>query len=523
MQIPEDAAAHIAGRVFDTVVVGAGFAGITFAREWRKDFASLLIIESGEWDSTRYADDLKETESDGIHIRLDSRERVIGGSSHTWSGALTLLEPVDFDPIQNLRPGWPITFGDLFADFDSWRATYGFPSLSQFSVVGTSGEARIFASDYLEPKIVRIQNPPIRLGPRFIPGLVARGLSVLSGFSVSAVDFDSERNLWVAEAEDEAGEIRRIESVNLVIAAGAIETVRLLKDSAERVPELELPALGKYFMNHPKGTVGEIRFTRLLRDNHPFFSRNDGGYPGITGIRLSDEHQKQGGFSNSYIRLVPIYSPVTRVVIRVMRAAKAMIERLTSTTRRPENSSPQTLGPDAVNSFSGFSSGVVGGRRFGFRVRRAAIAVHADMLPSPDNEIGLSSKRRSDGRRTPRAVHRLREQDLRGIRELLEKFRLESEKRGLGRAEIYFDEIEERVNRDASHHLGGARMGLSGSDSVVNPNLEVHGLPGLFLLGGAVFPTGGNANPSVTIAALARRLSLYLSSRSEDFGTEPVL
>ena len=54
-------------------------------------------------------------------------------------------------------------------------------------------------------------------------------------------------------------------------------------------------------------------------------------------------------------------------------------------------------------------------------------------------------------------------------------------------------------------------MGKSFSDSVVNSDLKVHKLNNLFVAGSSVFPTGGHANPTLTIVQLSLRLSDFLS------------
>ena len=62
----------------------------------------------------------------------------------------------------------------------------------------------------------------------------------------------------------------------------------------------------------------------------------------------------------------------------------------------------------------------------------------------------------------------------------------------------------------AAHHLGTCRMGDSSVNSVIDGNLKVHGVDNLFVCDGSVFPSGGNVNPGLTIAAIAVRLSDYL-------------
>jgi choline dehydrogenase-like flavoprotein len=47
---------------------------------------------------------------------------------------------------------------------------------------------------------------------------------------------------------------------------------------------------------------------------------------------------------------------------------------------------------------------------------------------------------------------------------------------------------------------------------VVDENCRVHGLRNLYIAGCSVFPTSGIANPTLTIIALAMRLSDHLKS-----------
>lgn len=48
-------------------------------------------------------------------------------------------------------------------------------------------------------------------------------------------------------------------------------------------------------------------------------------------------------------------------------------------------------------------------------------------------------------------------------------------------------------------------MGKDAGTGVVDTNHEVHGYPGLYVLGGASVPANLGVNPSLTITALAER------------------
>ena len=60
------------------------------------------------------------------------------------------------------------------------------------------------------------------------------------------------------------------------------------------------------------------------------------------------------------------------------------------------------------------------------------------------------------------------------------------------------------------HHIGTTRMATNPRHGVVDANCRVHGTANLYVAGSSVFPTAGNANPTLTIVALAIRLAEHL-------------
>lgn len=65
----------------------------------------------------------------------------------------------------------------------------------------------------------------------------------------------------------------------------------------------------------------------------------------------------------------------------------------------------------------------------------------------------------------------------------------------------------------SSHDLGGCRMGHDPALSVVNEELRVHDVPGLYVFGGAVFPSCPGINPTLTIWAVCCRAAERLAER----------
>ncbi|MBV9366593.1 MAG: hypothetical protein JOY89_20345 [Solirubrobacterales bacterium] len=60
--------------------------------------------------------------------------------------------------------------------------------------------------------------------------------------------------------------------------------------------------------------------------------------------------------------------------------------------------------------------------------------------------------------------------------------------------------------------MGTTRMAYDARVGVVDADCRVHGVHGLYIAGSSVFPTAGHANPTVTLVALAIRLSFESSA-----------
>ena len=60
------------------------------------------------------------------------------------------------------------------------------------------------------------------------------------------------------------------------------------------------------------------------------------------------------------------------------------------------------------------------------------------------------------------------------------------------------------------HHMGTTRMSDDPASGVVDRNCKVHGVDGLYIAGSSVFPTGGHANPTLSLLTLAMRLADHL-------------
>jgi choline dehydrogenase-like flavoprotein len=119
------------------------------------------------------------------------------------------------------------------------------------------------------------------------------------------------------------------------------------------------------------------------------------------------------------------------------------------------------------------------------------------------------------GLRRARVDWKISENERRTARELAKYVAEELARLGYGHAhpELWLDSEEplsESQLRGTYHFIGATRMANSPENGVVNSDCRVFGLENLYLGGCSVFPTGGHANPTLTIVALAIRLADHL-------------
>jgi choline dehydrogenase-like flavoprotein len=135
----------------------------------------------------------------------------------------------------------------------------------------------------------------------------------------------------------------------------------------------------------------------------------------------------------------------------------------------------------------------------------------AEQQPNPDSRITLGRKRDPLGLPLPRLDWRLTPLDTDSIRTAQDTVDEELRAAGLGTVEDKLGSERPRILfYGLYHHLGTTRMHADPRQGVVDADCRVHGMSNLFIAGSSVFPTGGWANPTLTIVALAARLADHL-------------
>jgi choline dehydrogenase-like flavoprotein len=96
---------------------------------------------------------------------------------------------------------------------------------------------------------------------------------------------------------------------------------------------------------------------------------------------------------------------------------------------------------------------------------------------------------------------------------------LDADLQGSGAGRLHWYGSRERcvamVNslaRDGYHQIGGAAMSKTLNQGVVDPECRAFGIENLWVASSCVFPSGGHANPTLTIVSLALRIAASITS-----------
>lgn len=135
--------------------------------------------------------------------------------------------------------------------------------------------------------------------------------------------------------------------------------------------------------------------------------------------------------------------------------------------------------------------------------------------PNPDSRIELTDERDPLGMHRVAVNWHLAEGEKGGVRQTVERAGEVLGAMSIGRLQLpdwLADEdapFPSWIDGDY-HHIGSTRMSDTPATGVVDWNGRVHDVPNLYVAGSSTFHTGGSANPTLTIVAMALRLGDHL-------------
>ena len=501
----------------DLCVAGAGAAGIALALEFMNRRDRVVVLESGGLDYEEATQELYAGRSDlGMeYFPLETaRVRVFGGSTTHWGGMCTRLDPIDFAK-RDWVPysGWPIDHRDLdpyYARAHVWLEL-GEYDYDRPSIAPPGTEFLPFSEDRVRQKMWRYSMPPTDFGATYRSQLAdAENIDVL--LHANLVEIETTENAGEVTAFRIAtldGRSARIRARTYVLALGGVETARMLLCN-DRVITAGLgnqhDLVGRFFMEHIGILPAEVLDLKQDGWQRAYDDLVHGERQVRCGLTASFEAQEQEEILNSMLMFGQ------RNVVRPQSVGYRSLAEIRKHVTQGEF--PEDLGEHLYNMITDID-GLV--RGLYEKVDSSVfIGMEAEQSPNPDSRVVLGTERDQLGLRRANLDWRPSELDRRSVRKLLELTAQELARMDVGRLRIENWIMEDDWSGNARghyHHMGTARMASDPSQGVVNADCQVFGTDNLYIAGSSVFPTGGCANPTLTLVALTLRLADHLQAR----------
>ncbi len=506
---------HSEGLHYDVLIVGAGPAGLALASGLDDGRTTIGLLESGDLSVESRFQRLNEIESVGLEYdATGSRCRAFGGTTHWWVGACALPDPIDFERREWVREGrWLFPEETLAAYYERALRFLGLRDAGSLESERWLEAGRaVLPESTFEPKVLAFSRPPLNLGAAMRSGIEASRRIVchpdatvtelVTGEAGTAVEHVVARGL--------DGETVRLGAGTFVICAGGLESARLLLLSRSAHPNglgNDHDQVGRCFMEHLRFKTGFVPLERPVSIPPALDEVSTPGGVLKVGFRLGRAVQRDERTLNpnlllfwnpltpaelaDYDRIVPSGDSVMRPAIR---------SQLDFLLRRPRV---------AMRSLRQRLS-----RRPTFR--QLAVCTNHEQSANPSSRVTLSEERDRLGLPKLRLDWRLQETDRHSIERFHAMVREALDRQGLPGSDLDLSGIEGDAGfEDSSHPMGTTRMSTDPREGVVDADCRVHSLANLYVCSSSVFPRGGNANPTLTLVALAMRLADHLRTRLE--------
>jgi len=470
-------------RKYDFCIVGAGVSGITLALELSKHGHSVSLNEGGLANYTSESQNMYHGKVIGDKYApiTSSRLRFLGGSSNHWGGMSRTLEEMDFDRSDiSEHIKWPFKKNELdpylkdAQEILDLNAIYTSQSIdnSQLKFINfewSKNKAVNFKSKYLDSL----------KSNRFIDLSVDANLvgCKTQNKKISGLFFrsTSSENRYLVKAKI------------FIFCMGGIENARLMLWLRELHGEdfcSHMLPIGKYFMEHPHLTVGEVVFFKPFNPPKGYFRELDN----FVTLALSEKAIREHRILNAGIRIRGLKAQETKEIVKELICH-----------------APNIPFQDSRNEWCA--------KQLQFAYEQEPVA---------KNNVKLD-KSLKDYLGIPRVIldNRQTELDFRTLNTTFNVFNSWLLENNIGRIKKSKWLIDKNINFDveypmlefAGHHMGTTKMSNNIATGVVDKNCKVHGCENLYMCGSSVFPTGGHTNPTLTIVQISLRLAMHLKLR----------
>ncbi|OXR50308.1 FAD-dependent oxidoreductase [Pusillimonas sp. T2] len=530
----------------DVCIIGAGAAGVSLALALQDSDLHVTLLESGSDQFAEACQALYQGSitNEQLHPPADSyRVRQFGGSTTLWGGRCMPLDPIDFEERDYIaNSGWPINQADLLPYYTqanqlceagefAYTAEKAFPASRPMRPMIGGFVSDTYSSDTLERF-----SCPTDFGKRYQRRLQRGPVRVLLNANAGCFSIGKDvRTAGPLPVKTLAGNYFTVNARVYVIATGGLETARLLLASpgmSGRGLGNAYGVVGRYYMSHIAGTIGIVDLSQASSVWHGYEIAEDGTYcrrrlalvpqaqrelrSGNFIARLHHPHIPDAGHGSGILSALYLARPIVpyeyakRLYGEKPEAQASTIAHLSNVIK----DSPQTV----AFLWNWLRRRTLAERKFPSVIVRPknlrfSLDFHAEQEPNPSSRVTLNSSFDPLGMPRINIDWRYSEQDLRTVNVALSALKNAFEESKVGSFSYQPEEVESEMTRYGAyggHHLGTARMGNDPATSVVNADCRLHEVDNVYVVGGAVFPTSGQANPTLTIVALALRAATHL-------------
>lgn len=502
----------------DICIVGAGGAGIAIARELIGKPYTVCLLESGDLEPDEATQSLSDGENIGLPYFpiIETSTRYLGGNINRWESWCRPFDEIDFEQ-RDWVPysGWPFPkreldpyyerahaickIGAYNYDVDYWEKKL---NDSRYRHIPTSGR------DILT-KLWQFHRPPLKFGQAYREELASAD-NVRLYLNSSVIEIETnESNQAIQQLRVAlcSGETQAIAKARLfILATGGIEVPRIMLASNKTCSKgigNEYDLVGRFFQEHVHFNSGLLTVNNMK--HYPFMytpESIDTKY--ITaGLCPTREFQEREKVLNYSATLLPCTSPLMST-----ETAQTPIQKIVGLAHDVGYISTKVL-----NKIQKKSS------KFPLHRRILQLRTRSEQEPNPDSRVLLSREKDRLGVNRTKLDWRLTALDKQTMYKVQTAIQKEV-------AETKFGSLKIEMIQDNTdwpplppeggdfgggwHHMGTTRMHDDPKQGVVDSDCRVHGLSNLFIAGSSVFPTGGFANPTLTLLALAIRLADHL-------------
>ena len=506
-------------------IIGAGAAGITLALELSQKFSEVLLFESGSLDFEQQTQVLYDGPNlgHGGPDLISSRLRYFGGSTNHWAGQCAPLDAVDFEA--NADPtysGWPITLKDLapyYARAYPYCELGTYKEHSQFFENAASHTQSVVGGPEFELAEFRY-SPPTKFGERYRAALASSDrIKVYLNANLTDLSvFDNGLRVSALEVQTLTGRKMRVTADCYVLACGGIENARILLNCNKFYKNglgNENDLVGRFFMDHLDAGGGYI----FPSDEH--FTLGDfsflAGHDEKTKISLAFANSAETVMKRQRLPcslfLQPEFAESSAVVRAMSSPAFLAVRELVKNVGAAHFSRRTVeLGCGALDDPKQVAMALYYRATDSFRnrgmLKSIFVRLEGGQMPNPESRVVLTDKVDVLGMRRVGLDWRVTDAEHQSLHNTAMEFARGVGLAGLGRMRVHtMDEIQPST---AYHHMGTTRMSRNSKSGVVDENCCVHGIANVFVAGSSIFPISGRVNPTLTIVALAIRLSDFL-------------